>query len=138
MSRVRSRDTAPELAVRRALHAAGYRYRLHRKDLPGRPDIVLPKYATAVQVHGCFWHGHHCRRGNRLPSTNADYWRKKIQGNRDRDRAASHALEEAGWRVIAIWECEIDAATTRLLAALDSERSRRSAARGGRLSSCSV
>ena len=122
MSRVRSRDTAPEMAVRRALNAAGYRYRLHRKDLPGKPDIVLPRHRTAVQVHGCFWHGHRCRRGNRLPATNTEYWRTKIQRNRERDRAATRALTEAGWRVITIWECAIEAATQRLLSTLAGER----------------
>ena len=121
MSRVRSRDTTPELAVRRALHAAGYRYRLHRKDLPGNPDIVLPKYRTAVQVHGCFWHGHQCRRGNRLPSTNTEYWQAKIQRNRDRDNRVCRSLTEAGWRVFTIWECELEAGTRQLLSVLGGE-----------------
>ena len=123
MARVRSRDTAPEIAVRRALHAAGYRYRLHRRDLPGSPDIVLQKFRRAVQVNGCFWHGHDCRRGDRLPSTKAEYWRAKIERNRQRDHTATEALKEAGWRVVTIWECEIEIATARLLETLDSESS---------------
>ena len=135
MSRVRARDTAPEMAVRRALHAAGYRYRLHRKDLPGKPDIVLPMYRTVVQVHGCFWHGHQCRRGDRLPATNAEYWRTKIRLNRERDRAATQALTGAGWRVITIWECEINQATRLLLETLQKERSSNVAATSARLSS---
>ena len=123
MAQVRSRDTAPEMAVRRALHAAGYRYRLHRRDLPGSPDIVLPKHRLVVQVHGCFWHGHDCSRGDRLPSTNTDYWRAKIQRNRRRDHMATEALAEAGWRVVTIWECEIAVATSRLLETLENESS---------------
>ena len=121
MARVRSRDTAPEIAVRRALHAAGYRYRLHRRDLPGSPDIVLPKYRRAVQVHGCFWHGHDCIRGDRLPSTKTEYWRAKIERNRQRDHVATEALARAGWHVVTIWECEIEVATARLLETLDNE-----------------
>lgn len=124
MSLVRSRDTSPELAVRQALHAAGYRFRLHRKDLPGRPDIVLPRYRTAVQVHGCFWHGHQCRRGRRVPSTNTDYWQAKIRRNRDRDAAAAQDLATGGWRVITVWECSINAGIEHLLATLGAERSR--------------
>lgn len=124
MSRVRSRDTTPELVVRRALHQAGFRYRLHCKDLPGSPDIVLPKYRTVVQVHGCFWHGHYCSRGNRLPHTNTEYWRRKIQRNRDRDESTRRALSETGWRVVIIWECDHEAATRQLLLDLDTERSR--------------
>lgn len=124
MSRVRSRDTTPELVVRRALHQAGFRFRLHCKDLPGSPDIVLPKYRTVVQVHGCFWHGHCCRRGNRVPYTNTEYWQAKIQRNRDRDESTRRALSETGWRVVIIWECDLETATRRLLLDLDTERSR--------------
>lgn len=124
MSRVRSRDTIPELVVRRALHQAGFRYRLHCKDLPGSPDIVLPKYHTVVQVHGCFWHGHSCKRGNRIPKTNTEYWQAKIQRNRDRDDSTRQALSQTGWRVVIIWECDLEAATRQLLLDLDTERSR--------------
>lgn len=106
MSRVRNKNTGPELAVRRALHAAGFRFRLHRKDLPGRPDIVLSRYHTAVFVHGCFWHGHACRRGA-LPQDNAEFWSEKIHRNRARDAAAREALMLAGWSVETIWQCEL-------------------------------
>lgn len=106
MSRVRNKNTGPELAVRRALHAAGFRFRLHRKDLPGRPDIVLSRYHTAVFVHGCFWHGHACRRGA-IPQDNAEFWSEKIDRNRARDAAAREALVLAGWSVETIWQCEL-------------------------------
>ena len=123
MSRVTSRDTKPELAVRRALHAAGYRYRLNRKDLPGNPDIVLPRYHTVIQVNGCFWHGHDCRRGNRLPNTNTDYWRAKIQRNRARDTRTNQALTDAGWHVVIIWECQLEPSIIQLLKVLHDKRS---------------
>lgn len=106
MSRVRNKNTGPELAVRKALHAAGFRFRLHGKDLPGRPDIVLPRYRTAIFVHGCFWHGHACRRGV-LPKDNAEFWSEKIDRNRARDAAAREALALAGWSVETIWQCEL-------------------------------
>lgn len=106
MSRVRNKNTGPELAVRKALHAAGFRFRLHGKDLPGRPDIVLPRYRTAVFVHGCFWHGHACRRGA-LPQDNAEFWSEKINRNRARDAAVREALALAGWSVETIWQCEL-------------------------------
>jgi DNA mismatch endonuclease (patch repair protein) len=102
MSAVRNRDTAPERAVRAALFAAGYRYRLHRKDLPGSPDIVLPRYRIAVFVHGCFWHGHDCRRGRR-PTSNTDFWNVKLDRNIARDRERRTALESLGWTVVTIW-----------------------------------
>lgn len=105
MSRIRGKDTAPELAVRRALHAAGFRFRLHRRDLPGTPDLVLPKWRVAVFVHGCFWHGHGCPQG-RLPKSREDYWHPKIAANRARDGRKAAELEAAGWRVFAVWECE--------------------------------
>lgn len=107
MRAVRSRDTKPEMTVRRAAHALGLRFRLHRKDLPGSPDLVFPSRKTAVFVHGCFWHGHDCARGARLPKTNADYWRAKIARNVARDARARGELEALGWRALTIWECEL-------------------------------
>jgi DNA mismatch endonuclease (patch repair protein) len=107
MRRVGNRNTAPEIAVRRILHAAGYRFRLHRRDLPGVPDIVLPKHRTAIFVHGCFWHGHRgCKRAT-IPATNSEFWAAKIEKNKARDAAASAALDRARWRVLTIWQCEI-------------------------------
>jgi DNA mismatch endonuclease (patch repair protein) len=106
MRSVKGKDTTPELVVRRWLHAHGYRFRLHRKDLPGRPDIVLPGRRALIFVHGCFWHGHDCPRGDRQPKANADYWRKKIDGNIARDRRHLDALAEMGWRTLIVWECE--------------------------------
>jgi DNA mismatch endonuclease (patch repair protein) len=107
MRRVKGRNTSPELAVRRVLTALGARYRLHRKDLPGKPDIVMPGRRLAVFVHGCFWHGHDCARGARVPKANRDYWVGKVARNRARDAASRAALEASGWRVEAIWECEL-------------------------------
>ena len=107
MRRVKGRDTGPELKVRRLLWDAGYRYRLQRKDLPGRPDIVLPGRRAAVFVHGCFWHGHDCARGARQPKANANYWIAKIARNAARDARVQAELAEVGWRPIVVWECEI-------------------------------
>ncbi|WGM41271.1 DNA mismatch endonuclease Vsr [Caulobacter sp. NIBR1757] len=107
MRRVKGRDTTPELKVRRLLTGLGARYRLHRGDLPGKPDIVMAGRRLAVFVHGCFWHGHDCARGARVPKANRDYWLGKVGRNRDRDVAARAALEAAGWRVETIWECEM-------------------------------
>ena len=107
MRQVRSKDTKPELRVRRVLHRAGYRFRLHRKDLPGTPDIVLPRYRIAIFVHGCFFHGHHdCRRA-KLPSTRRDFWKAKIASNRARDEAATTALAAFGYQVVTLWECQL-------------------------------
>jgi DNA mismatch endonuclease, patch repair protein len=107
MRRVKGRDTTPELIVRRLIWRLGGRYRLHRRDLPGKPDIVLPGRRLAVFVHGCFWHGHDCARGARVPKANRDYWTGKIARNRARDAAAHAALVAAGWRVETVWECEL-------------------------------
>jgi DNA mismatch endonuclease (patch repair protein) len=107
MRRVKARDTLPEMTVRRALTRLGARYRLHRKDLPGSPDVVLPGRRLALFVHGCFWHGHDCARGARVPKQNRDYWTAKVARNRARDEAAVAALQAAAWRVETIWECEL-------------------------------
>jgi DNA mismatch endonuclease (patch repair protein) len=104
MSGIRSRDTKPEIALRSALHAKGFRFRVHRKDLPGRPDIVLPKYNAVIEVHGCFWHGHGCDLF-RYPATNPEFWRQKIRENRIRDQRTHDALRALGWRVLTVWEC---------------------------------
>jgi len=121
MRRVASAGTTPERAVRRLLTALGLRYRLQRRDLPGRPDIVFPGRRTALFVHGCFWHGHDCPRGARAPKTNADYWQAKIARNRARDGDTAAALAALGWRVLTVWECELkdpDAVSARLGRAL--------------------
>ena len=107
MRRIKGRDTAPELKVRRALRALGAGYRLHRADLPGKPDIVMPGRKLAVFVHGCFWHGHDCARGSRVPKDNRDYWIGKVERNRARDATSREALAALGWRVETIWECEL-------------------------------
>ena len=107
MRAVKGRNTKPEMQVRRAAHALGFRFRLHRKDLPGSPDLVFPRLKTAVFVHGCFWHGHDCARGSRAPKTNADYWRAKIARNMARDARVRDELEALGWAVETIWECEL-------------------------------
>lgn len=107
MRSVRGRDTGPEVRLRKLLHAAGYRFRLRRDDLPGRPDVVLPKYRAAVFVHGCFWHRHAgCRRAT-TPADNFDYWQAKFARNVARDRRVKRDLRSAGWRPIVVWECEI-------------------------------
>ena len=120
MRRVKATGTTPERTVRRLLTGLGVRYRLHRADLPGRPDIVMPKRRLAIQIHGCFWHGHDCGRGARVPKQNADYWLGKIGRNRARDEATSAALRALGWRVETVWECEMkdEAALRERLAAL--------------------
>jgi len=107
MRQVKGRNTTPELRVRKALTRLGARYRLHRKDLPGNPDIVLPGRKLALFVHGCFWHGHDCARGARVPKQNRDYWTAKVSRNRARDAANRTKLEGLGWRVETIWECEL-------------------------------
>lgn len=106
MGRIRSKDTRPELAVRSILHRLGYRFRLHRKDLPGRPDIVMPKHRKIILVQGCFWHGHTCQLASK-PKSNESYWNLKIQTNRVRDSRNLNALVSKGWRVLELWECEI-------------------------------
>jgi len=107
MRRVKGRDTAPELKVRRMLRAAGIGYRLGGCGLPGRPDVVMKGRKVALFVHGCFWHGHDCPRGARKPKANADYWNAKIDRNRARDARVEAALTAAGWRVLVVWECRL-------------------------------
>jgi DNA mismatch endonuclease, patch repair protein len=107
MRQVKGKNTSPELKVRRILHRLGARFRLHRKALPGAPDIVLPGRKLAIFVHGCFWHGHDCARGSRVPKQNRDYWLAKVGRNRERDIVSRAALEALGWRVETIWECEM-------------------------------
>jgi DNA mismatch endonuclease (patch repair protein) len=107
MAAVKGKDTKPERLVRRLAHALGYRFRLHRKDLPGAPDLAFPGRAKALFVHGCFWHGHDCARGARAPKANAEYWRGKIARNRARDAAALDALAARGWDALVLWECEL-------------------------------
>jgi len=106
MSRIRGRDTAPEKTVRSVLHRIGCRFRLHRRDLPGSPDIVLPKYRTVVFVHGCFWHRHPSCRFAYTPKTRVRFWSRKFAENVERDRRVRRRLRDLGWRVIVIWECE--------------------------------
>lgn len=105
MQAVKTKDTTPELIVRRLLHAEGYRFRLHRKDLPGTPDIVLPGRRKAIFVHGCFWHAHGCAKG-RAPKSKLDYWAPKLAQNVERDARKVRELEAAGWRVLTVWGCE--------------------------------
>lgn len=106
MGRIRAKDTKPEWVVRRLAHAMGYRFRLHRRDLPGTPDMVFSGRRVVIFVNGCFWHGHDCREGSRVPGSNADYWIAKITGNRIRDAKNQGWLREAGWKVAVIWECQ--------------------------------
>jgi DNA mismatch endonuclease (patch repair protein) len=106
MSRVKGCDTRPEMRVRSLLHRLGFRFRLHRRDLPGCPDVVLKRHKSVIFVHGCFWHGHqNCRRSAR-PSTNTAFWNRKLSGNIQRDRRNRQALLDAGWNVLVVWECE--------------------------------
>lgn len=105
MSRIGTKDTTPEIMVRKGLHRLGFRYRLHPKDLLGKPDIVLPKYRTVIFIHGCFWHGHEGCHYFRIPKTNTDFWQVKIRRNRERDAAVRQSLVESGWRVLTVWEC---------------------------------
>lgn len=106
MRRVPQKNTTPEMAVRRALHALGFRFRLHRRDLPGRPDIVLPAYRTCIFVHGCFWHRHEGCRLTTMPSSNVEFWRSKFDANVRRDSAVIQSLQAIGWRCAVVWECE--------------------------------
>jgi len=106
MRRIRSRDTAPEMVVRRAVHGMGFRYRLHVRDLPGKPDLVFPRLRSVIQVQGCFWHQHPNCVDCHIPKTGAAYWKPKLDRNCERDKATQAALKKAGWRVLIVWECE--------------------------------
>ena len=108
MSRIKGTNTGPERIVRSILHRMGYRFRLHRKDLPGKPDITLPKYKTVVFVHGCFWHRHKGCKDATLPKTRRNFWRNKLEGNAARDRVKHRSIRQLGWRVIVVWECETE------------------------------
>lgn len=107
MQAVKSKNTTPELIVRRLLHARGYRYRLHYDELPGCPDLVFPGRQKVIFVHGCFWHGHKCKRGSRVPKTNKTYWLNKVRSNQSRDNAYRRMLRIEGWKVLYVWECEL-------------------------------
>ncbi|WP_312955375.1 very short patch repair endonuclease [Stutzerimonas nitrititolerans] len=115
MAAIRGKNTKPEMLVRRFLHAHGFRFRLHRADLPGKPDIVLPRLRTCIFVHGCFWHRHPGCRYAVLPKTRTEFWAAKLEGNVGRDRRAVEALRDAGWTVFIIWECELRGSDTALL-----------------------
>ncbi len=107
MAAIRSKDTKPEMLVRSLVHRMGFRFRLHRRDLPGTPDLVFPKLKKIVFIHGCYWHMHHCRYGRVIPKTRAAFWRAKRQSNVDRDMRIRRLLKAAGWGVLVIWECQI-------------------------------
>lgn len=107
MSLIRSKNTKPEKVIRSMLHRMGYRFRLHRRDLPGHPDIVLPKYRAAIFVHGCFWHFHQNCRDGKIPQSNQDYWKPKLERNARRDEEGVAALQRAGWNTLVVWECEV-------------------------------
>ncbi|WP_259058106.1 very short patch repair endonuclease [Salinibacter ruber] len=108
MSRINSTETEPEQLTRSLLHRAGYRFRKNVSDLPGTPDVVLPKYNTVIFVHGCYWHRHDCRKGRSMPSTNTDFWKEKFERNVERDAENEDALEELGWQVLIVWECNLN------------------------------
>jgi len=117
MRAVKGADTKIEIALRKALFSRGFRYRLHAAELPGKPDLVFPKYRAVIFVHGCFWHGHDCARGSRVPKTNRAYWTGKIARNKARDKENAKRLKAQGWRVLVVWECamkDVEAAAARL------------------------
>jgi DNA mismatch endonuclease, patch repair protein len=107
MSRIRNKDTTPELIVRSLLHRMGYRFRLHRKDLPGKPDIILPKYKTVIFVHGCFWHRHEDCQYSYIPKSHVKFWEEKFKSNMTRDNKIQSELKALGWKIFIIWECEL-------------------------------
>ena len=107
MSHIKNKNTKPEILVRRFLFANGFRFRLYRKDLPGKPDIVLPRYKTVIFINGCFWHGHPGCKYATIPETNREFWSNKISGNMERDKVTFSTLEKMGWRTIVVWQCEL-------------------------------
>lgn len=107
MQAIRGKDSRPEWAVRRLAHSLGYRYRLHVSELPGKPDLVFPERRKIIQVHGCFWHRHNCRKGRSFPSTHAEFWREKLERNKVRDAANRRRLRKLGWKLLVIWECQV-------------------------------
>lgn len=107
MSQISGKDTKPEMLVRKFLHANGFRYRLHAKDLPGKPDLVLPKYNSVIFVHGCFWHAHEGCKYFKIPETRTEWWKEKLYGNKERDKKNIEKLKKEGWNVIVVWECEL-------------------------------
>jgi len=115
MAGIRAKNTAPELQIRQSLHRLGFRFRLHDKRLPGKPDLLLPKYGAVIFVHGCFWHGHDCPTF-KWPKTRAEFWRTKIGRNRENDDRHIKALHEAGWRVCVVWECSVRKSGSAILA----------------------
>ena len=121
MAKVRSRDTEPEMRVRRSLHRAGFRYRLHPPELPGRPDLLFPRHRIALFVHGCFWHSHGCNK-SQLPKSNVTFWSEKIQRNVSRDLGVRHQLEQLGWKWRVIWQCELMPGLTRISAELGEKQ----------------
>lgn len=123
MAKVRSKDTHPELVVRRLTHGLGYRYRLHVRSVPGSPDLVFPARRKVIFVHGCFWHRHQCRRGRSMPATNRAFWEQKFKRNRERDRQIGRVLSKDGWKVLVVWECQLkdmEALAHRLVQFLES------------------
>ena len=106
MSRIRSKDTVPELLIRRLVHGMGYRYRLHSPNLPGKPDLVFPSRRKGIFVHGCFWHAHACKYGRRTPKSNVDFWAEKLFKNKERDKRTRAALRRQGWKMLVVWQCQ--------------------------------
>jgi len=125
MAAVKGRDTSPEKLVRSMLFREGFRFRLQKRNLPGRPDIVLPRYRTVVFVHGCFWHGHDCRKGRQRPQTRREFWNAKLDANIARDCANQAALKAMGWKVFVVWTCQTEPHTTRVIAYLKRQRTMR-------------
>lgn len=106
MSRIRGKNTKPEMIVRKSAHKMGYRFRIHRKDLPGKPDLVFPRLRKVIFVHGCYWHMHDCQYGSVIPKTNTQFWQNKRQSNVDRDKKNMKALKKLGWKILVVWECK--------------------------------
>ncbi|KAB2735806.1 very short patch repair endonuclease [Brucella anthropi] len=132
MSRIKGKDTQPEIWLRSLLHSAGFRFRLHRKDLPGRPDIVLPGSKVAVFVHGCYWHRHEGCRYTTTPASNTQFWEQKFARTIERDAENIVALQDAGWKVVVAWECQLRSNATEVLAAISTETEKRAAKGAGR------